>query len=100
MFTSSGLGDALVEAPRRALFDEWFVGVKLENQLERQDAFHRHQWPDRPELSVCMSRIDARTVSYTVVDLEADRATMTYYPDAPDRPVAPVQWSLAAHLPT
>ena len=33
-----------------------------------------------------MDRQDARTVSHTVVCLGPDRVTLTYHPDAPDRP--------------
>jgi hypothetical protein len=83
-FTSSGLGDQVVEGPRRQLFGEFFD--RPGDWLARQDAFHRHRWPDRPHLSVCMDRRDARTVSHTVVCLGPDRVTLTYHPDAPDRP--------------
>jgi len=91
MFTSSGLGDRLVEPPRRALFDRMFAGAP-HNWLDRQKAFHRHVWPDRTHLSVCMSRDEARTVSMTMIDVDDDAVAMTYYPDAPDRdPATTVQ---------
>jgi len=103
-FTSSGLGDALVEAPRRALFDEWFGDLGESGNADRrialQDSFHRHQWPERTALSVCMSRADARTVSYTVIEIDSHGATMSYQGDSPDRPVAPVRESLAARRTT
>ena len=99
MFTSSGLGDTLVELPRRALFDDWFGNSEL-STTDQQDAFHRHHWSDKPELSVCMSRDRARTVSFTVVDIDENHATMTYHPDAPDRPATPVRQSLAVRQPT
>ena len=83
-FTSSGLGDQAVEGPRRQLFGEFFD--RPGDRLAQQEAFHRHRWPDRPHLSVCMDRQDARTVSHTVVSLGPDRITLAYYPDAPDRP--------------
>ncbi|MCC6908639.1 MAG: NRDE family protein [Phycisphaerales bacterium] len=83
MFTSSGLGDALVEAPRRRLFDGWF-GNQPSEWPQRQASFHRHRWPDRPHLSVCMSRADARTVSLTVVDAIAAQMRMSYWGDSPD----------------
>lgn len=82
MFASSGLGDALVDPPRRRLFDESVA--KADDRLAAQFAFHRHSWPDRPHLSVCMRRPDARTVSYTQVDLHADHARMVYHPGPPD----------------
>lgn len=90
LFTSSGLGDALVEGPRRALFEQMFTsGV---DWVTVQDAFHRHAWPDRRHLSVCMARAEARTVSHTVIELTPTGAVLTYYPDAPDhaQPLAPL----------
>jgi hypothetical protein len=83
-FTSSGLGDALVEAPRRALFVEMFAPGG--DRIAQQTAFHRQRWPDRPHLSVCMSRDEARTVSYTCVEVWPNRVALTYHPDAPDLP--------------
>jgi len=90
LFTSSGLGDALVEGPRRELFNHMFAAGKDWPSL--QDAFHRHSWPDRRHLSVCMERREARTVSHTVIELEPGRVALTYVPDAPDRakPLAPI----------
>jgi hypothetical protein len=88
LFTSSGLGDALVESPRRALFDEFFAAGQY--LRERQDAYHRHFWPERRHLSVCMSRPEARTVSLTIVEIDDTSVRMTYYPDAPDQPMTPV----------
>ncbi len=82
LFTSSGLGDALVEGPRRDLFEHMFT--TCEDRLSAQDAFHRHSWPDRRHLSVCMDRREARTVSHTVIEIEPDRVAITYCPDAPD----------------
>lgn len=94
LFTSSGLGDDLVQGPRCRLFE---LMVMREGNSDRQDEFHRHSWPQRPELSVCMSRPDARTVSYTVVELTVERATMIYHPDAPDTPVRRVILTLNLH---
>jgi hypothetical protein len=84
LFTSSGLGDAVVDRPRRALFREWFTPST--DWRERQDSFHRHSWPDRTQLSVCIRRADARTVSCTVIELLSASARLTYYPQAPDEP--------------
>ena len=90
LYTSSGLGDALVEGPRRALFETMFSSNDQSAAI--QDAFHRHAWSDRRHLSVCMDRADARTVSHTVVEIRPDGVRMTYIPDAPDRgrPLAPL----------
>jgi hypothetical protein len=84
MYTSSGLGDQVVEGPRRELFDRWFGGDVNEN-LDKQRAFHQHRWPSREHLSIDMHREDARTVSYTVVDVESATATMRYYADGPSQ---------------
>ncbi|MFK7790565.1 MAG: NRDE family protein [Phycisphaeraceae bacterium] len=93
MFTSSGLGDHLVEGPRRELFEDWFSAEPMEYAAQ-QTGFHCHQWPGREQLSVCMHREDARTVSYTVVDVHRSKVTMTYHPDRPDRDAEPVIASL------
>ncbi|MGB0766586.1 MAG: NRDE family protein [Phycisphaeraceae bacterium] len=82
MWTSSGLGDEVVEGPRRVLFSEWFGNDPSRYEAE-QAGFHRHRWPDRLHLSVCMHRDDARTVSHTVVDVTSDRIAMRYDPDGP-----------------
>ena len=74
-WTSSGLGDDLVETPRRTLFDEVFASNEA---TPAQQAFHRHRWPDRGELSVLMARPDARTVSLTTVDVDRDAVAMSY----------------------
>ena len=65
LFTSSGLGDHLVEGPRRELF-ETLLG-NASDRLAGQDEFHTHRWPGRENLSVNMSRTDARTVSRSVI---------------------------------
>jgi len=93
MYTSSGLGDVLVDAPRRALFDELFSGPP-EHWDRAQDAFHRARWSGREHLSVNMSRPDARTVSRAVIDIRDGVATFTYHPDGPDVAANPVALSL------
>ncbi len=84
LFTSSGLGDDRVAGPRRQLFGE--LVAPAADGPAGQDAYHRHHWPERPHLSVCMRRADARTVSHTVVTLAADAVRLDYHPDAPDVP--------------
>ena len=80
LFTSSSLGDALVEAPRQQLFQRMVVEGRC-GWLPGQRHFHRHQWPSRPEISVRMERHDALTVSRTVV--EVTRATRSLFYEAP-----------------
>lgn len=64
-FASSGLGDERV-LPRLQLFEQMMGGGPTP---AAQDRFHAHQWPDQPEISVMMSREDARTVSVTRVEV-------------------------------
>jgi hypothetical protein len=78
LFTSSSLGDHRVVAPRRELFRR-LVGTSGA-PLAGQQAFHRHVWATRPDISVRMSRADAATVSRTVVDVQGDRLQMRYTP--------------------
>lgn len=78
MFTSSGLGDELVERPRRELFEEMFS--QDGDPLVQQARFHQHQWPDRPQLSVRMSRADACTVSLTIVEIDGNNVALSYLP--------------------
>jgi hypothetical protein len=87
LFTSSGLGDHLVEGPRRRLFEEFFA--RPGDWPARQDAFHRHSWPGREHLSVCMRRADACTVSHTLLEIDESSCVLTYNPAAPDRPAMP-----------
>jgi hypothetical protein len=86
LFTSSGLGDHVVEGSRRRLFEELFA--RRSDPAALQNLFHWHRWPDRPHLSVHMSRADACTVSRTVVSLGEGRVSMTYRSVAPSRPPA------------
>lgn len=88
MFTSSSLGDHLVQEPRSRLFRRLMTGWRR-GFPERQDIFHAHRWQARPHLSVLMERADARTVSRTVVELHSGGIRMTYesWPEA-DRAAA------------
>jgi hypothetical protein len=79
-FASSGLGDDRV-TPRLALYESMVIDAMP--APAHQDEFHRHRWPEHPEISVLMSRGDARTVSITTVELPlrgSERATMQYEP--------------------
>lgn len=74
--SSSGLGDELVQSPRRDLFEELLAQSGETSFM--QDEFHAHRWAERAHLSVNMSRSDARTVSQTIVELSPDRVRMIY----------------------
>lgn len=78
MFTSSSLGDALVERPRRRLFDRLMAGPR-QSWVDAQRAFHVHRWSRRPELSVLMTRSDAMTVSHCAIQVrEPGLVTCSY----------------------
>ncbi len=81
-FASSGLGDHLVR-PRLALFEQWMAQHGA--GANSQDGFHRHQWPDRPEISVMMERPDARTVSLTTVEWVPGVSGVMRYEAGPER---------------
>lgn len=76
MFTSSSLGDDLVEPLRRRVFED--LVLTAADRVEGQDAFHRHRWRDRPDLSVHMRRHDAATQSMTTIDMAPTRMSMRY----------------------
>ena len=78
MRTSSSLADARAQLARRRLFRR--IVLNRARRRQAQDRFHAHVWPSRPEVSVSMSRADARTVSRTVVELRADGVAMRYEP--------------------
>jgi hypothetical protein len=81
-FVTSGLGDALA-APRVGLWELFLT--EHGPTAAMQDEYHRHYWPDRPEISVMMSREAARTVSTTSVEVTrhggAIRARMAHRDD-------------------
>ncbi len=79
LFTSSSLGDAIVETPRRRLFDATLINA-ADSWLAGQQRYHRHQWPDRPDVSVCMERAGRRTVSRSTIDVAATTVTFAYEP--------------------
>jgi hypothetical protein len=83
MRTSSGLGDDQVEGPRRELFDRLLA---RHDPIEAQIRYHRHAWPARPQVSVCMRRAEAATVSHSLleVDPRARLALFVYHPAPPD----------------
>ena len=87
MLTSSSLGDALVEGPRRRLFDQVFAGEER-SWVRAQSRFHDHQWPSRRDISVKMDRADATTVSHTVVNVSSGAIELRYRALESAKPVA------------
>ncbi len=94
--TSSGLGDDVVRGPRESLFRKFFD--EGDRSRGRQDAFHAHQWPDRSEISVCMQRNGAETVSYTTVEIGFDHVSLSYWGASPDRSMEPIRITLSINL--
>jgi hypothetical protein len=88
LFTSSGLGDDRVAGARGDLFRALFA-CPPELWPDAQDTFHRHRWPERPELSVNMERAAARTVSTAVIELSGSEVRFSYRRAAPHEPAAP-----------
>jgi Transport and Golgi organisation 2 len=79
MLTSSSLGDDLVEAPRRRLFER----LVLKNEcawVAAQTRFHAHQWRSRADISVTMKRQAARTVSRTCITVTSHTSELCYDP--------------------
>jgi hypothetical protein len=76
MRTSSSLGDARVDAPRRTLFRRFFGAAT--HAATAQDMFHDHQWTGREDISVRMQRTDALTVSRTTLEVSRSFAIMAY----------------------
>lgn len=67
MLTSSGLGDALVQGPRQALWNQ--LQQDHSGPRAAQLPFHAHRWSHAPHLSVLMERPDARSTSITTASL-------------------------------
>jgi uncharacterized protein with NRDE domain len=80
---SSRLGDALVDAPRRALFESRVLRRRPSEWLHAQTGFHRHRWRNRSHVSVVMERAKARTVSRTVVRVTSAGSSLRYHPISP-----------------
>jgi transport and Golgi organization protein 2 len=76
MLTSSSLGDALVEPPRRRLFEQLVLAGH--DWLHGQARFHRHRWAGRPEISIHMAREDAATVSRTTIEVTSSAIDLGY----------------------
>jgi hypothetical protein len=87
MHTSSSLGDAVVEGPRRQLFERLFAGDRR-SWRQDQERFHRHQWRRRRDISVLMERYDAKTVSQTVIEIASRGIEFTYRDTQWNQPIA------------
>lgn len=90
-FTSSGLSDELVERIRRPIFQKMFAEPlhtknTLFDPLRIQDEFHAYHDPGRPHVSICMERNDAKTVSYSVIEISSKTIRLAYKNSPPCRP--------------
>jgi hypothetical protein len=97
MRTSSGLGDALVQRPRRGLFRAFFDDPS--DPVVAQDAFHAHHWPGRGAVSVHMCRANARTVSRTTVEVREREVRLAYRATGQDTGQEAVEVVLARAAP-
>jgi len=75
MWASSGYGDQRVAEPRARWFAEL---VEPDPGPHTQDAFHASRLGEDPVSWVAMAREDARSVSRTVVEVDAQRVAMHY----------------------
>lgn len=92
LFTSSGMGDDVVQQPRQELFEAMFDSDVSLTLL--QDGYHQHRWSDRSHLSINMSRSDACTVSFTTVELDADSVRLKHTPAETNQALVSVEASL------
>ncbi|MEM7681445.1 MAG: NRDE family protein [Planctomycetota bacterium] len=77
LWSSSGLGDNVVEADRRGVFARAF-GSDPERWPDQQAALHRSVDPSRSFAGFCMSRDDARTVSQTELTVTPQAVELDY----------------------
>lgn len=80
-YTSSGMGDDLVYEIRAPIFRRYLL--EQTQSEERQDLFHSQFWEDRPHVSICMSRHDAKTVSYSTISYQDSQILFQYNGFAP-----------------
>ena len=94
MRSSSGLGDHIVEGPRRTVFESMFH--ESDRSLASvQDEFHASRIPNHDEQSVDMLRDDARTVSTAVITATQTEIEMIYTPGAPRENAAEMRFAFA-----
>jgi Transport and Golgi organisation 2 len=93
VYASSALGDAEAESARGELFGRLLRTA--EDAWSAQTRFHQHAWPDRRDVSVMMSRVDACTVSQTEVLLTKTAVSLAYRPVVDGWPVTTTERALA-----
>lgn len=90
--TSSGHDQAEAARLRGELFARWpellpVLAPRL-SLPEVYEGIHASHWPESGPFSVCMHRPEARTVSFTRVDVVEDRVAMDYVPGPPGETAA------------
>jgi hypothetical protein len=91
MLTSSSLGDAVVEVPRRRLFERLVSKKKKGAWVAAQTRFHAHRWRSRGDISVTMQLPATRTVSRTCIAVTS-RATYIRYDPLGSAKRQQLQW--------
>lgn len=89
LLCSSGLGDARATASRSATW-EAFRAERSPWRLDDHRDFHRDHSPERSAWSVCVHRPEAKSVSFTEIELAGDRVRLAYRDGSPceEGPVA------------
>ena len=98
MRCSSGLGDEVVAPLRTEAFSRLFTREGAD-PVAAQEAFHRLRFSDREDCSIDMSREDALTVSWTLVELRPGVLRMTHHPGPPREQPTPVVLELGLRHP-
>ena len=88
MISSSSVRFDEVIASRNARYRAFsdYLTAPIKDRMQAQVAsvmFHRDHIPEASELSVCMHREDASTVSLTHINVTQKEASMTYMPGSP-----------------
>jgi hypothetical protein len=82
LLCSSGLGDERAAAARTEVWNRLRAAAP-EATPELHRRFHRDHFPEPSAWSVCVHRPEAATVSFSEVELSAERVAMRYRPGPP-----------------
>ncbi|CAH0539921.1 NRDE family protein [Vibrio marisflavi] len=77
---SSKVDPVNVQVYRQRIYQELTAKEKSISTLIQ---FHTHHHPEFPHMSTCMSREDAKTVSFTYLTVTSARKSMAYVPGSP-----------------
>lgn len=82
LLCSSGLGDARASSERGRTWER-FLTERSPWDVVHHRAFHRDHSPERSAWSVCVHRPEAKSVSFTEIELAADRVRLRYRDGSP-----------------